>query len=286
MKKLLFICMTFVYTFSFSQMTSKNGHIILPENGDWAIQMDATSLINTALNALNIMNDNGYNAPSINYVSGYNNTIVGKYYNSEKSAIRVKFSIRSLNESIKIFGDNPTTIATENQDNIENNTHIRTETESYWNVAISAGKEFRKGHNRLQGFYGAEGTIILSSGDNNWTNTNIDYEFNTQDFGPGTYLNYDKNDVSFGLGLRGFVGIEYFPAPKISIGAEFGWSANLTMSPQGSESIDVVSVVSVDEQGNPTYTSQTTVSSGGSSSNYFWFNVDNMNAALTAAFHF
>tara|TARA_B100000902_G_scaffold396489_1_gene457634 strand:+ start:946 stop:1782 length:837 start_codon:yes stop_codon:yes gene_type:complete len=278
--------MTFVYTFSFSQMTSKNGHIILPENGDWAIQMDATSLINTALNALNIMNDNGYNAPSINYVSGYNNTIVGKYYNSEKSAIRVKFSIRSLNESIKIFGDNPTTIATENQDNIENNTHIRTETESYWNVAISAGKEFRKGHNRLQGFYGAEGTIILSSGDNNWTNTNIDYEFNTQDFGPGTYLNYDKNDVSFGLGLRGFVGIEYFPAPKISIGAEFGWSANLTMSPQGSESIDVVSVVSVDEQGNPTYTSQTTVSSGGSSSNYFWFNVDNMNAALTAAFHF
>ena len=286
MKTLLFICMSFVYTFCFSQMTSKNGHIILPESGDWAIQMDATSLINTALNALDIMNDNGYNAPSINYVSGYNNTIVGKYYNSEKSAIRVKFSITSYNESTKIFGDNQTTIATENQDNVESNIHIRTEAESYWNVVIGAGKEFRKGHNRLQGFYGAEGYIMLGNGDEGFTNTNIDYEFNTQDFGSGAYLNYEKNDVSFALGLRGFVGIEYFPAPKISIGAEFGWSGYLAMSPQGSESIDVVNWVDVDEQGNPVYTSQTTVTPGESSSNYSGFSVDNMNTALTATFHF
>ena len=32
-----------------------------------------------------------------------------------------------------------------------------------------------------------------------------------------------KSGRSFGVGLRAFVGCEFFIAPKISLGAEFGW---------------------------------------------------------------
>ncbi len=45
--------------------------------------------------------------------------------------------------------------------------------------------------------------------------------------------------MTFGIGVRGFVGVEYFFAPKISIGGEFGWGINFLSTAKGSSETEV-----------------------------------------------
>ena len=82
MKKIVFILTGLISIVSYGQETllNKNGNKILPESGDWAIQMSAQPFLNTAINAVNIMNDSG-EYPSADYVDGFNNTIVQKIRN-------------------------------------------------------------------------------------------------------------------------------------------------------------------------------------------------------------
>ena len=77
-KQILLLCMIFISALTFGQMTSKNGHTILPEAGDWAIQMNAVPLVNMALNVTDIMNNDGQQAAHPDYVTGFSNVIVGK----------------------------------------------------------------------------------------------------------------------------------------------------------------------------------------------------------------
>ena len=60
----------------------------LPKTGDYALQMDAAPILNFALNAVNIMNDNGFYAQNPGFVSGMSNIIVGKYFVS--NSIKIK----------------------------------------------------------------------------------------------------------------------------------------------------------------------------------------------------
>ena len=103
-KQILLLCMMFISASIFAQMTSKNGHTILPEEGDWAIQMNAVPLVNMALNAMDIMNDNGNNAAHPDYVTGFSNVIVGKYFHDANHATRLKISIETVSMSDKNFG--------------------------------------------------------------------------------------------------------------------------------------------------------------------------------------
>ena len=43
-------------------MTNKNGYVILPESGDYALQMDATPILDFGLNVINIMDDKSPNS--------------------------------------------------------------------------------------------------------------------------------------------------------------------------------------------------------------------------------
>ena len=51
----------------------------------------------------------------------------------------------------------------------------------------------------------------------------------------------------FGLGARGFAGVEYFIAPKISIAAEFGWAVALNFIGSGEVATEVWEV---NDEGN------------------------------------
>ena len=93
--------------------------------------------------------------------------------------------------------------------------------DAYTNVTIGAGMEMRRGNGRLQGFYGAELMFMMGSTKTTYTYGNA-YDFtNLPSQTHGTDGSSDvlevKSGSTIGLGVRGFVGCEYFVAAKISI---------------------------------------------------------------------
>jgi hypothetical protein len=125
----------------------------------------------------------GNNAPNVNFFD--NQRIVAKKFTSDKNAYRAiaRLGFKSINQT-----DDSTT--------------------TDFNLQVGLGKEWRKGNTRLQGYYGADAMLMFGSGQK-VKQANVDY--------------YTKSGSSFGIGVRGFLGAEYFIVPKISIGAEYGW---------------------------------------------------------------
>ncbi|MFM9028918.1 MAG: hypothetical protein ACKOQ6_13150, partial [Bacteroidota bacterium] len=87
------------------------------------------------------------------------------------------------------------------------------------NIAIGGGIQKYRGKGRLRGIYGAEAMIMLSGAKETWDGS---------DEVLGAISIEDKSGSTFGLGIRGFIGAEYFFAPKMSFGGEFGWGLGIT----------------------------------------------------------
>lgn len=273
--------------------TSKNGYTVLPESGDYAIQMDATPILDFALNAVNIMNNTGNTAQHPGYVSGFGQTIVGKYFIADDQAIRGKVAINTTANSTKTYGDDPLT-PTAGINGTAENILLETSRVRTVDILLAGGMEWRRGHNRLQGFYGGE--VFLGFASSGTTNKyEIEYNQTAADSGyiasGSSRTLSDKNGLSITFGLRGFAGVEYFVLPKISIGAEFGWGFGITTNPRGS--------VETENWGIEPGSSGTTdaqyieTNEGNSSGSGMGFQVDDGtssalggSAALTATFHF
>jgi hypothetical protein len=295
MKKNFFLAAAVLITSSvFGQttsITSKNGHEVLPQAGDIAIGMNAAPVINFALNAVNIMNNTGAGAQHPGFVSGFNQVIVGKYFLSESQALRARIGINTANFQEKFYGNNPLNPSNPNPENIL----LRTNTAGGSGIMIGAGMEMRRGHNRLQGFYGGE--LMLGFGSNKTINKyEIEYNQTAQDSGfigtGSARLLEDRSGTSIALGLRGFAGVEYFIAPKISIGAEFGWGLGYTTAPRGTTVIERWD----DPAATGTNSRRTEEIQGNTSGRFFGFLVDDGStsmpglgggsAALMIHFHF
>lgn len=207
--------------------------------------MDGLPVIDFALNAINIGNDTQHYGQHPGYVGGWSGVIVGKHFNTADQAYRLRVGINTLNTKTTTFFDDPLDTAEEPAE-IENSTAIASSS-----VVLGVGLEKRRGHNRLQGAYGAEALITLSS---SRTRNVYGVEWNqaTEDFGQitepaGTYTLTDgfsrilssTSGLGIGVGARAFAGVEYFFAPKISIGAEFGWSFGLSLSGRGTTTTEV-----------------------------------------------
>jgi len=221
-------------------MTSKNGHEILPQAGDFAIGMDAVPVLNFGLNVVNIFGNTGHTAQHPGYVSGFTNVLSGKYFMSETQALRVRLGINTMNTSTKTFGDDPLT-PTAVLNGTAENILLQTSNTAMRNIFIGGGMEFRRGHNRLQGYYGGE--VFLGFASNSTKNKyEIEYNEGAEDslyIATGSSRNLStKTGTAITFGLRGFAGVEYFVAPKISIGAEFGWGFGLTTSARGKNEVE------------------------------------------------
>lgn len=242
--------------------------------------MDAVPVVNFALNAMNIMSDNGQGAQAPGYVTGFDQVIVGKQFISATEAYRVRVGLG--------FGSNATTTYYNDGNDAEQSAKYNS---SAMNVTLAVGKEMRRGHNRLQGYYGYEALLGLSSvsTSSEWseslTAANDAAPVTVGDFdGDGNEdFNNDPRTLStssgmlFGLGARAFTGVEYFFAPKMSIGAEFGWGVGFSVQGRGSSEVEAINA-----DGN----AETTETDGDASSGGFGFGVDNANAALMINFHF
>ena len=105
-------------------------------------------------------------------------------------------------------------------------------------IMLGAGMEKRRGHGRLQGFYGAEALISFAGG------TKDVYEYGnaitadntnpTNAFGFfGARTLEEKTGSTLSIGARAFAGVEYFILPKICLGGEFGWGILFSKTGEG-----------------------------------------------------
>lgn len=225
-------------TASDSVLRSKRGFIILPEANEWALGISANPFFTYLGNIFNNTANN--NAPTVNYTSNSvgsiftnannNVAIFGKKMIDAHTAYRARFNVSSGTTI------NKATIA---QDQVTPNPSIPAFVDDWQKVSrttvvLSAGMEKRRGKGRVQGIYGAELVIGFTSGKTTYQygnpfslnfntpgSTNFTGSNNAQN--AGSRVTENKSGASFLVGARGFVGVEYFIAPKISLGGEFGY---------------------------------------------------------------
>lgn len=228
------LSLIFIFQSAIAQeLLSKKGFPILPEPNDWSIGFGATPILKYVGNLFNHAENN-------NVLMDYQDSlmIVGLYVKNPTTAyrgrVRLSFSLEKWTAHVP---DQLNVLATVNDER------------NYSQFAITLGFGIQKsrGKGRLKGIYGFEGLITYSSSKNEYTYGNaIDDTHQTplstdwtdslhQDNSNPSPANLEsssgliratalKNGSFFGIGARGFIGAEYFFAPKMSLSAEYGWS--------------------------------------------------------------
>jgi len=192
---------------SAQQMMNKKGMPIKPVAGDYGLIISAAPFLNYAGNFFGKTDDN--NSPTFsNYGSAGNPfTISGRYFLEDNRALRVDFTLGISSST------------SESQNGTDTN-KIDEFKVSRSNIGIGAGYEIRRGVGRLVVSYGPQFMIMSSS------NNDGRREFTDANNANGNFLEEGGNTLTFGVG--GFLGLEYFFAPKMSVGGNFG--LNLTSS--------------------------------------------------------
>ncbi len=228
-------------------LTSKNGTPILPEAGEWSIGFDAVPVLNTIGG---VFHENTNSSTGVDYVSNNNMTLVGKMVVDENTAYRAKLALN--------FGSNTVT-ADANAPGFDSLTTPSEVKTSNMDITIGAGIQKWRGKGRVRGYYGAEAMIGFGGG------TDVEHTF----LKPITALDVNSvqvNEVNggsvFGIGVNGFIGVEYFFGPKMSLAAEYTWGLALTSTGEAETTTTFVENVS----GTDVVKSQTT--KGGKTSEF------------------
>lgn len=173
-------------------------------------------------------------------VSGLNNptmSIFGKYFLTDQTALRlnVGVGINSTTQSNYVQDDAAVAEDPLSVDKVEDSYKYRNS-----GMSVSVGYEWRRGGKRLQGFWGGQAILAYSNSkhffgygnaitevnqdptqyddNNNWTFPTT--QPTLDNIGGNSRLLMQSDGRSWTYGLGGFVGVEYYIAPKISIGCE------------------------------------------------------------------
>ena len=263
MKKLEIFTVAFTLlastTFSQELAKTKNGKVLNPEAGDWGLSIDAEPFINLASDLVHIGAAAGQYAPLFNGLNGLAPTysISGKYFMSSKMAYRGTIRLYTDNERTTsgiTFDPNASGVTWPNSLSTDYKTKD-VMSKSDWSIGLGGGVEWRKGTKRLQGYYGCEAIIAMArstkrynyeydviapNSDNDFATLN---DYTTNFVGnitslPGEYSSRtlrERQAMTTALGIRGFVGVEFFVAPKISVGGEFGWGMGVSHTGRSSK---------------------------------------------------
>lgn len=256
-----------------TEVTNKNGNVVTPETGDFGLGMNASPFL---MYVGNMFNGTFGNTVSTSFVT--RNAIYGKYFLSPSKALRAGIGIDT-------YAGSGVSLRDTTQFGIGGPVYIENKyTESLTSFNLSAGMEFRRGHGRLQGYYGGEFTF--SYGPQTVQRTNeyalaLDSANLSRNYVTNGRILESKPAAITSFGLRGFVGVEYFLAPKISIGGEFGFGMNYNI--QGETQ------VKREYYGSPTFGGENinytrTTRNGGM--NFFRAQTDNLSGAIRVMFHF
>jgi hypothetical protein len=261
-KTVLVIALAFGVSSAFAQdLTSKKGEPILPEAEDWAISFDADPIFQYVGNAFSGATTTN-SAPGVGFLNS-NNTIIGKKFIDEKSAYRALVRIGFSSQSTKAMIAQPVATAPvypAAPAMVEDKMKVGSTT-----IGIGAGKEWRRGKTRLQGYYGADAMLWISMGKTKYdygnalaptatpavtvaNSTNFGTNLGTDTYGNAARTTEAKNGMGFGIGVRGFIGAEYFIFPKIAIGAEYGWGLGFQMQGKGKTTKESINGTTVGSQ--------------------------------------
>jgi hypothetical protein len=201
---------------------------------------------------------------AVQYTANNNNQVVGKYYLDNNTAIRGKFGVNTISGLVTNPVQDGVIADQASRGTVNDQLAARLVTVddemsfSRTNILVVGGLEKRRGYGRLQGFYGAELGFGMASGANDYTYgnefsgdfvvehssiNNFNSILNGNNAGnptlhdPSSSNTGDFDNVrrlrtefggSFTVGVRAFIGVEYFFAPKMSVGAEYGWGYAFT----------------------------------------------------------
>ncbi|MCD6067829.1 MAG: hypothetical protein K0S33_2655 [Bacteroidetes bacterium] len=261
-KSVLALAMAFGVTGAFAQdLTSKKGEPYLPEAGDWSIGIDATPFFSYTKSLIGA--GSGASSPTFNFLNG-NNTIVGKMFKDEKTAyraiVRIGFSGQTFKNNMA-QAQSAAVVAAQSYPTVAPTVEEKAKVGSHL-IGLGAGIEMRRGKTRLQGYYGGEAFLWQAGSKESFEYGNaltgapgadpdvdptsaFTTDFTTvSGYTGGANLVSDDGSVdhvagrvierkagmTFGIGVRGFIGAEYFIFPKISIAGEFGWGLGYAMT--------------------------------------------------------
>ena len=273
----------------------------LPEAGDVTIGVNAVPFLNYLGNMFGKRENNNINpaefggVPAVPGLDNPTMSIFGKYFLTDQTALRlnVGIGINSQTQSQYVQDDaaiaeNPLSV-----DQVEDTYKYRNS-----GMSVAIGYEWRRGGKRLQGFWGGQAILAYSNSKhffgygNAITEINQDPsqydDFNNWDFSvtPPTLENIGNNSRllmqsdgrSWTYGLGGFVGVEYYIAPKISIGCEM--SLNLLWTTGGKK-------YQKSERFNPDFNRvEENTRWTGKSDSGFRFGTENIGTSLFVAFSF
>jgi len=272
------------------ELKSKRGINILPEAKEWALGISANPFLTYSGN---IFNSNTFNSsPAFTYANNptSNIAIFGKYMVDANTAYRVRF-----NTSVGTTIDK----AVIAQNELTPDPFFPAFTEDWrktnrQTIVVAAGYEKRRGKSRVQGIYGGELVLGYSGLKQEYQYGNaISADFTapiTNNFG-GNILagstaaaSNRKAEEKFGsimsVAARGFMGVEYFIGPKISLGAEFGYSLGLSASTRG---------LITSERWNPGTSSVLETKTDANNNGYVTFigtSLDNLSGSINLLFYF
>jgi hypothetical protein len=264
-----------------ANLVSKKGVFILPEKGEIALGIDAWPVFYYLGGIFSY-----YDAtpPSFDLGNDFGGLtgIYGKYMLQSDLAIRANFRC-DFSSSTDIYVVPQSTLTF---DPLAPQ-YVEDQITYYDNVIhLGVGIEKLRGSSRVQGKYGAELVFGYAkyTTEYNYGNS-ITNEFNT----PATFNNVydiggeriltDYYNKGLYIGARGFIGLEFFVGPKISLGGEFGyslvyqWSQNRTTEYQyWNSSLQEVSTV-LREFNNDGYDDM-------------WAGIDNLDGSINLFFYF
>jgi hypothetical protein len=195
-------------------LTTKRGTPILPTAGNWSFSVDASPFLRYAGNIFGA----AATAPTFNNpASAFDGSAMlsGKYFMTDSRALRARL----------VFAHESGSIITHVPDADGNDDYKNVKTERETNIQLWLGMQNAIGTgSRLVGYYGAEAGLMYSAGRevNKWGDDKND---------PGRHLKTTWS--GFGIGAGVFTGVEYFVAPRISVGGEIGWGIECGFAGRG-----------------------------------------------------
>lgn len=206
---------------------------ILPQKGDIALGIGASSMLSYLGNLFYRNNDHGDEIFDYSDRDLPTGVVFGKYFIADDAAIR---------GSINFYADRSTRNYLVHDDAVTNNPNAYLSDQAKYSssgFAVAVGYEKRRGYRRFQGLYGGEvfaGSVGKQTYEFAYANqmTTMNQNPTFTDFGqhafggdikpqPATRIISDEIKGRTTYGVRGFIGAEYFIAPKFSIGGEFNW---------------------------------------------------------------
>lgn len=267
----------------------------LPEAGDVTIGINAVPFLNYLGNMFGKTQNNSINPAEIGgvpAVPGLNNptmSLFGKYFLTDQTALRLNVGIGVNSTTQSAYVTDEAAVAEDplSVDLVEDTYKYR---ES--GISVAAGYEWRRGGKRLQGFWGGQAILAYSNNKHFFGYGNAITELNqtpissnwpsapsiSNNIGGNSRLLTQSDGSSWTYGVGGFVGVEYYIAPKISIGCEM--SLNLLWTTGGKK-------YQKSERFNPDFNRvEENTRWTGKSDSGFRFGTENIGTSLFVAFSF